>query len=123
MLFDGILTGLTSAYKAEKASDRAYTEAMYKRAQDYNTHMANTAYQRGVEDLKAAGLNNWLSVGSPASSPSMAPSETVDSGLVSNSALKLLSLQSSYYLKMADMFMKPLTSAVSVAAKAASSGE
>ena len=40
---------------------------------DYQTQMANTQYQRGVEDMKSAGLNPALMYGqgaSPAPSPS-----------------------------------------------------
>jgi hypothetical protein len=78
-LFDGLLGGVISGIGGLVQNDANAKQAEANRA--FQEQMSNTAYQRGMKDMKEAGLNPILAYQKgPASSPTGAPAVAMNAG-------------------------------------------
>lgn len=71
----------------EKYLDNALALQNEQSARDYEERMSNTAYQRAMTDMKAAGLNPWLLAGGgqASSTPSASAAQVSNVNATSNS--------------------------------------
>lgn len=63
----------------ERATDRNFNAAEAQKQRDWEEQMSSTAYQRGTEDMQAAGLNPammYANGANPASTPSGSSAST-----------------------------------------------
>lgn len=70
--------------QAQFESNQAWNEKQINSARDYNTNMANTAHQREMADLKAAGINPMMTAMGGSGAP--APTSPVTNAGVGNAA-------------------------------------
>lgn len=91
----GAIDGQQAKNSAESAASGSeeFQIAMMEKAQAYNTEMSNTSYQRGMEDLRKAGLNPALVIGRGGASTPTSPMATgVNRIETVNTALQAMSL-------------------------------
>ena len=106
----------------QQAQNNAWSAEQAQKQMDFQKEMSNTAHQREVADLKAAGLNPILSANSGASVPNgaAASADTSAAGNVGQILQQVLQAQSAR--EVAGMYNAATLAAASIAANASMYG-
>lgn len=106
----------------QQADNNAWSAEQAQRQMDFQREMSNTAHQREVADLQAAGLNPILSVNSGASVPNGAAGDTDTSAAGNVGAILQQVLQAQSAREVAGMYNAATIAAASIAANASMYG-
>lgn len=105
---------INSAFKQTQeldAQERAFNSAEAQKNRDWQEKMSNTAVQRMVKDLEAAGLNKWLALNGGSVQGSTTPSgAAASSSSGSQSVSSLVKAFLTYYASLTGSVVKASTS-------------
>lgn len=106
----------------QQAQNNAWSAEQAQKQMDFQREMSNTAHQREVKDLQAAGLNPILSVNSGASVPNGASAEPDTSTAGNVGAILQQVLQAQSAREVAGMYNAATIAAATIAANASMYG-
>lgn len=106
----------------QQAQNNAWSAQQAQKQMDFQREMSNTAHQREVADLKAAGLNPVLSANSGASVPNGAAAEADKTAAGNVGAILQQVLQAQSAREVAGMYNAATIAAATIAANASMYG-